>query len=492
MTKPSFLADYLYYASQNEAPRMYHVWGAYFCLSAAISRRVWMFIGPKPVHCNLYVIYVGQAGGAKSSALDMALAILAKLNVPVSGDKETPEGMLRFMGGDESNPNKPVKPYGDAGYEQMLISAKGIEEPVFRMNIVASEFTDFIKVDEMGWINFFNNVYDREVYKYRTKNMGTDELRGPYITLIGGLTTQTSAAMQKDQIINSGLARRTLFQFGDRDWNNPHARPKQSEAQLEAFERCIAHLKTFSSISGEFKWDEDTTGKWYDQWYKENLRLVPTRSPSVRSWYASKGTQLMKLGMLTSLAYRTDMVLEVAHLEEALAFLDELELDLYSVFGGVGKSDMGDVALKVYQYIVSQESVQPIPLDYKTILVKNWAQLPHKRGADNEMKEVLSYLVGDSKLKQGVLTIPGTDLNQFVYATPATFEAYLADSGVSSVRQSDVTAPELNRAATASIDPLTSQPSTPQFAVEPDQVSVPPPASIVAVPLPILNLKKKD
>jgi hypothetical protein len=64
------------------------------------------------------------------------------------------------------------------------------------MTIIANEFVNFISVDDKGWINALNDIYDEDIYKYRTKNMGEDILVGPYTVLLGALTNEVATDMQ--------------------------------------------------------------------------------------------------------------------------------------------------------------------------------------------------------------------------------------------------------------------------------------------------------
>jgi hypothetical protein len=90
----SFLRDYMEYSTGNEAPELFHAWGAYTCLSAAISRRVWLPFEDTAIYPNLYVMFVGPAGNGKTWAMRKAKRILAELgNIPISGSVETPPGL---------------------------------------------------------------------------------------------------------------------------------------------------------------------------------------------------------------------------------------------------------------------------------------------------------------------------------------------------------------------------------------------------------------
>lgn len=445
----SFLRDYLEHATGNEAPYMFHVWCAYGCLSATTSRRTWMLLDDSAIYPNLYIMLVGGAGNGKTWSLAKAKRIIAELNLPFSGSVETPQGMWRFMTGDNSsNLKTPVPPYGGAEHKLFLDWPDGIKRDVHPMNIIASEFIDFINMDDKAWINALNNIYDEDVYHYRTKNMGTDLITGPYITLIGGLTTQISASMQKDNIINTGLARRTLFQFGERQWNNPHPNPVLTDSQKAARVRCMAHLEKVKAVTGQFQWTAETN-TWWHEWYGKNLAAVPSKPPSVQSWFASKSTQLMKLAMLTSLSERLDKVLEVAHFELALDYLNELEKDLYRIFGGVGANQLADVAIKIFNYL----QLQTEPVLGRLLKARHFALFP--RNSNEGFRECMQHLQDDGKIIAKVFVVGS--INDFLYATPEVwtkFEPVVSD--VAPAEPQPEVQPESNQVSPVSIDPSTS------------------------------------
>lgn len=410
---------------------MFHVWCGYVCIASAVSRRVWMRLDDSEIYPNIYALLVGGAGNGKTWALRKAKKILVELDLPYSASVETPQGMWRYMTGDDSNEKKPLPPYGGEAHKLLLQWPNGLTKAVHPMTIVASEFINFISLDDSVWINALNDIYDEDLYHYRTKNMGSDYIEGPCINMIGGLTTQVASALQKQNILNTGLARRTLLQYGERQWNNPHDDPIITPEQLEARSRVVDHLRKVKSIPcGEMKMT-DAAKRWWKEWYGPNLAAVPTRPAATQSWYGTKASQMKKLAMLTSLSERLDYVIDVHHLEIPLAFLARLESGLYHIFGGASGSQMSETALVIYNYLCIQKE----PKDFNTIKFQNWNSIPHAYGPDKVVKECLDYLCGTDKIKQAAFTV--NNLTRVVYATPETFQSYVSANAAINVVRAD-------------------------------------------------------
>lgn len=452
----SFLRNYLKYASGNEAPEMFHVWAGYTAISAAVARKVWLPFEDIAIYPNIYVMLVGDAGNGKSWAMQKCKRLLAKLpGVCISGSLETPQGLMRFMAGNEK-----ADPPVESPVKMLVKWPDGQLRETHPMTLVANEFVNFISLDDKGWINMLNDIYDEDVYHYRTKNQGEDNLIGPYIVMLGALTTDVSHDLQKARIISTGLARRTFFQYGERRWFDPVPKPAFTAEQDNAREVALKHLLKLRSTAGAFKWPDDVD-KWWTAWYREHLAGVPRRAPQVKSWYASKSTQLLKLAMLTSLSERDDLVLCVADFKVALAYLETLERDLPRIFGGTGRNELAGIAQKVLDYVEGQLT----PIAYKALK----STFFHACKPPNDFEECLNFLLSSDKLQRATLTV-GQRVDDII-ATPEVMKKFVAEhaqrhGGVPPASQTG-SPPASGQQAAPPAPPATSPPVLPNDAEPP-------------------------
>lgn len=420
----SFLRNYLTYATGNEAPQMFHVWGAYVCLSAAISRTVWLPFEDTAIYPNIYVMYVGSAGNGKSWAMKKARRLLAELKdpeIPVSASIETPQGMWRFMTGqpeDKMKGQKEIPP----GSQRLVKWPDGQTRPIHPMTIFANEFVNFISTDDKGWINALNDIYDEDLYHYRTKGQGEDQILGPYIVLIGALTTEVSNDLQKAQIISTGLARRTIFQYGERQWFNPHPKPEFNAEQQAARARAKEQLERLRQLTGPFIWTPEVDA-WWNDWYAGQLAEVPKKPPQTQGWFASKSVQVMKIAMLTALSERESLTLSPVDFEVALAYLNELEKDLFRIFGGSGRNELAAVAVKLVEFLAGHPG--PVPLRRVRSAFFHICRPPnefevvveHLKSSDQIIEITLQALAGTVPTSEVCLTTPEV-LKRFVAEHP--------------------------------------------------------------------------
>lgn len=374
----NWLTDYTYYNSNNEAPKRFHVFSGLACLASAISRKVWIEQGYFTHYPNLYVVMVGPPGDGKSTALDVAKEFIRKMGtVPLAADSMTTQSLMRRMSEEGSPCHKSVKLPGQGIVEYSPIT------------IFAGELISFISMDPYGWITFLTTVYHEKVHEVGTKNKGDDLIKGPYLTLLGCLTPETSANLLQQKIVSSGMARRTIWVWSS-GRTEPQPFPVITDSQTEALRRCYAwamHLA--KNVKGAFTWTQETID-FYGPWYihlQKNLHKFAT--PSTTGYFKSKHVQLLKLTMLLSLSESDALVLELRHMRLALSILEEVEPDMEKVFSGQGRNQEAAVAAKLMQLVEDSDSPP---------LKKALYGLMYHEAARDEIDRIVKHLILQEKL----------------------------------------------------------------------------------------------
>jgi hypothetical protein len=428
----NFLDSYMEYCEGSEVPDMFYVWSGYAALSIFVGRNVFLRSGRMTYYPNIYVMLVGSAGSGKTQAMDVAKRFIE--DVPnmaprVSMSTETPEGWLRYMAGDPT-----TNPPTDSPIITPAAWPTGIIGPTHPMIIVANEFINFIAKDQAGWITTLNNIYDQDFFGYRTKNKGLDKIIGPSVVVLGALPTETSQELQKAHIIASGFARRTIFQYGERKFHEPHAIIHYDKKKEVIRQQLIEYATALSQVHGQFTWSTETQ-HWWKNWYDANSIAIPQSEAHLTDWLNSKPSHAIKIGMLNSLAESTDLELKIHHLERALDYFEILEKDLYKIFGGIGRNELAQVCIHIMDYI----SKQTQPLEFKVIdkATFRFCVPPY------ELEYCLRHLSAMGHIVEATYTTDasGQMTVKRLFATPEVMAAYAAAKSAQQAGQSSASSP---------------------------------------------------
>lgn len=396
----SILHDYIELTKGTEVPELFNVWGGYVLISSSISRRVWLIHGRDAIYPNIYAVLVGDAGNGKSLALSEVRDLLVDIeNVPIAHSIETPEGLLSRLAGD---PDKDPPEIFEGSFTTLAPNETMCQ--VTPITIIANEFVNFINKAPENWIHLLNDIYDTDKkFGYFTKSKGEDMVHGPYFVLFGALTTETSFDMVKNRIIQSGFARRSIFQYGERRFDQPCPFPPGGPGKLKLRESIIHQCRSLQQLTGEFRMPQ-ATKDYYGNWYIEHSHNC-TKAPShLRSWLTSKPMQVLKLSMLTSLSFSHDLEITTTHIDIALDFLAQMEQNLYGIFGGAGRNELAGVAVKISNYLRQQERALPI-----RVVQNNFF---HECKPPNDFSVCVTHLVSQGE---------ASTLNVALNGTPTTY-----------------------------------------------------------------------
>lgn len=333
----NFLGDYMEYCDITESPKIYDLWSALACLSAIVSKRVWIDQGHFNVYANLYTVLVGGPGQRKTTAMNVAKDIVRKLKtVPFAGTCMTKEAVCLDM---KKNCIK-----------QFTNPVTGAIQEYTPYALILTELSHFLAINPAFMIDFLTTIYDQEHYETKTKNKGDDIIPGPYIVLLACTTPNNIQRYLKEDVIGGGFSRRCLFIWSDDD-GEPKAFPQETQSSRDAMARCLDYGERLLSVKGMFKW-EDSARSFYEDWYNSLHRSLRSHNdPTTIGYYKSKHVQLLKVAMLFALSKSTDLVLRTEHLQVGLEQLGLVEANLSRVFEGMGRNVLNAVKAKLLDMI---------------------------------------------------------------------------------------------------------------------------------------------
>jgi hypothetical protein len=383
----SFINDYLQWTSGNECPTLFHRWGALAAISNFVSGRVWVDQGIFPVHANMYLIFVGDPGSKKSTAMGLSFKLIEHFkNIVYAPTAITKEAIMVMMAGE----NSPCK-----------MQFKHEDKPVFftHLSVYASELVNLLNSggNPIGMIDFFTDVWDRVHKQYRdtTKNKGDNLIVRPYITITGCMTGATARSMMNQKLISSGMTRRCLFIHANRA-SKPIARPQVTEEQSEALQRLLKYAVKLQNVSGVFAWTPEAE-QYFDNWYANvHFPLTHTETSTIlKEFYQTKPEYVLKVSMLLWLSERTDsLVITAENLEKSIKWITEVERGGQLLFENAGRNQLAAVGQAIVAYLTSKPS--------KTATMKDIRETFQREVTFDELDKIMGELSLIQKLKTGV------------------------------------------------------------------------------------------
>lgn len=337
MSNPNFLDDYLLYTGGNEASPLFHAWGGLSALSAVVSRKVFFDQAYFKIYPNLYVIFVGEPGDGKSTAMALSKGMVQKSAMPIAPSSCTLQQISFLMSETQT----------DSICHLKFINGT-LPVQVTQFSFYADEIVVMLSAggNPKSLIEFFTTIYAVESHEVATKNKGTDLIVSPYVTMLACMTPEQTSQLFKENLISGGFSRRGIFVWGKRH-GEPVALPKHDTLREEAKERCLAHLLKVKKFFCEYKLSE-CGREWFVPWYNAKFRMMGMPYSSVfKNWLRTKDTQLIKVAMLLDLAQNMTGVLTAKLFEEALLLLDRVEVNLHRVLAGAGRNPLADLAYKL-------------------------------------------------------------------------------------------------------------------------------------------------
>jgi hypothetical protein len=311
----SWLTAYLAYTAESESPEEYHLWTAISVIAGALRRSVFFDMGYFLMYPNMYVVLVGPPGRCKKST---AMRIGRDILKATPGAKFTADSTTR---------------------EKLIINlTQAHKDGSSCMTAHSTEFATMLTSSGMDMVVFLTDIFDcPAVWEHDTKSGGKNTIKGPFLNLLGATTPDwISRAMPLDTI-GVGLTSRIIFIFHDTP-READPIPKLTPAQKALQQLLVTDLIEISTLSGEFKLD-DEADKFHTEWYRERVNNPnPTGDPRLAGYFERKQTHLIKLAMIVAASKRDGLLISLDDLKDAMKMMESIESRMMKVFSGVGKN----------------------------------------------------------------------------------------------------------------------------------------------------------
>lgn len=217
------------------------------------------------------------------------------------------------------------------------------------LTIFSQELTVFLGYNNMQLMADLCDWYDcRDIWTYRTKSQGVDEITGVWVNIIGATTPDLIQSTLPQDAIGGGLTSRMILVYAGKKGRTISI-PHLTEEEKSLGVVLQSDLEKINMISGEFKVSQDFLDYWIS-WYpvQDSNRIFDhTR---LLGYMERRGTHALKLSMICNASRTNDRIITGYDLQRAIGLLESVEPGMPRVFSGVGKSPTSDILTQVMMY----------------------------------------------------------------------------------------------------------------------------------------------
>ena len=335
------LKDIIKLAENQEAADFSYLWAGLSCLAAQLARNVYIPFGNGKIYPNLYIMFVGDPGKRKSTAIkDLKKRVKAAGYQNICGDKVTMQKYLLDLAG-----------VGEGSIDDSNITEFNLGITLGTNDYVESyinqdEFSDFIGINNYPFISLLGNFWDiDEPYVYRTKGGQSIEIPSPIVNILGATTPSQFNTIFPPAISEQGFLSRLII-VNIPESKRKIARPLPSDETV--IEKVVAGFKAVRKLSGELGMSDAV----WDKLEEIYLTWKPVEDTRFAHYSTRRHTQLLKLCILMTCS-RMTIEMSVDDVILANTLLTYTEHFMPQALGQFGKNKDGDVSSKIISYLRS-------------------------------------------------------------------------------------------------------------------------------------------
>lgn len=399
MTEPINLFDlYFDYVKQTEPPAIFHRWALIGSTGAWLGRQLWLPFGTGRIFPNMYIIFVGDPGTRKSTAIKGATRIIRKAGFDRFGPQKTSKE--KFMADlaadswddeDEEDNGRDGKRKGAIDVlKELRIAHSGddgsqLPHEVF---VAADEFNNFLGPGNIDFQSLLGELWDWDEpdrnYTQRLKNSKSVSVYQPTVSILGGTTPSQFAECFPLASIGQGFMSRLILIHGEESGVKitfpPAPEQRATEALIRHFVEMRARCKGPVTMSPEA---ENAFDIIYKGW-------IDLEDPRFKHYSTRRFTHLLKVAIIVA-AMRLSTRLEMRDVLEANTLVSYAETRMAKAIGELGKSKNSEAANKIMQMLYGARKDKTVK--------ELWVLVQNDLNSPQELAQILSNLEVSEKIQ---------------------------------------------------------------------------------------------
>lgn len=325
--------------ANTEPPPVFHRWAMIGILGAWLGRQCWMPFGSGRIFPNQYLMFVGDPGSRKSTAIKEASKLLGMAGYTNFAPKKTSkEQYLADLTGERIEGN-------EKDIEEFDLLETDTDSPKESF-INADEFNVFMGPANLEFQDILGDLWDwdepNKHWEYRLKNSRHVRIFQPTINILGGNTPTNFIECFPPASIGRGFLSRMLLIYGEKTGKKiafpPAPDPYLTRGLLEKL--VFIKQKVLGEV-GKTKEAEEALRVIYQSW--PDLDDARFQHYSTRRF-----THLLKLCIIHAAACERTTIdlIDVVRANTVLAYV---ETQMPKAIGELGKSKSSEAANKLMQ-----------------------------------------------------------------------------------------------------------------------------------------------
>ena len=344
--KGDWISAYLKYTEETESPVSYHTWTAVSMIAGALQRKCYMQWGLETIYPNMYIILVGSAGRTrKSLAINIGEEVFKGLDLPLTSESITPEALLVKL----------------SNAQAQYIDHQGLVHIHSSLTCFSKELVTLLGHSNYKFLGYLTDWWDaHDKWVYETISRKEDSIIGMYLNLLGATAPDWVATMLPIEAIGGGFTSRCIFVVETAKAKHIPL-PVLTDEQVKLKQALIHDLQKIALLEGNYEFEDDAAQSYKDWYVKESVNMdnekYTIEDPRFRAYCERRSTHLRKLCIVLQASQNDSRKIALKTWERALTLMIKTEKQMPDVFGGLGRSDQGQLTYELIQYLARKKIV---------------------------------------------------------------------------------------------------------------------------------------
>lgn len=379
------IEEYCKYCEPTEVPGIYALWTGIFMVAEMLGRDCFLDQGHFVVWPNMYIVLIaGSAVCRKSTAILIAERFIKKVDPPVKilCQRLTAEAMITALSKIKTQDKTKV-----------------IDEAVGCF--INDELSTLIDRNSFNTplISVITKLYDCEDFDYETKARGSESVKNPCLSILGGSTPEWLKGAMPVHAIKGGFASRFVFVFKASN-DKRVAWPRKIEGNIKRGENILHDLNEIRKMRGPFG-AIDAAIDIYEKEYAEFLNGPMKQNPYLAGYVGRRHITLLKIAMAFSVSRSDEREIHEDDMLKAIKSLRNVEGGMDIVMKAITAEPIGDLCEQVMALIMTHGTISRAMLVRETrhrvsireldMIIEGLVQSEHVKKVLNKGSYVYQY-----------------------------------------------------------------------------------------------------